>query len=48
MPHALAIKLAAEILLPLAEKVVEKTDNEFDDALIRGLEYLANVDSNLR
>ncbi len=44
MPHVVAIKLAAEILLPLAEKIVESTDNEFDDALVRGLEFIADVD----
>lgn len=44
IPQALAIKLAAEILLPVARKIVESTDNPYDDALVKGLEYIAGVD----
>lgn len=44
IPQALVIKLAAEIILPVAEKIVADTENPYDDALIKGIEFIAGVD----
>lgn len=38
---SLLINLIIELLLPIAEEVVESTDNPYDDKLIEGLKFIA-------